>query len=450
MISAGVHVGAEGGELVDKLFAQGGLEVIAIDHVLQPVGGGKVSGLFAAWGALFVGAAEGGKNVAGDFFFRYVHIDQRDLHVGGALGMAEGVFNELNAGVVFAQFLHKHFSPVGVGIADGFRVQQTHDLAAALHEGEGVQKVFVAAVERRIHDAEVVLLEAAEGEKIVVDHVQPLAAQEGGKVAVALDAVYVGIVLVEGDTAAVPVAADESGNGIGKVAFTGGGFEDRKNTFPVHAGEHFPRQLGGRGVKAAVVEGRQAAEIGGAAVRCGGGHGGAVFAVPVADLLFRSRDGGDAAQVVAAVVASGGGADDVLIFAVVGAGLDGGDLGAVGGNGDVFISITVFLGGVGKHGRWPPCRFLVWCSGGEGVALGDERGQLGGVDGAAVLFNTVVRRLTDALSLFGVEVRRGGAEGGSGGEELLALLLRGRGVGLDPCGHGGSLLRHVRRWGAVR
>ena len=359
--------------------------------------------------------------------------------------MAEGVFNELNACVVFVQLLQKNFAAVGVGVAYGLSVQQADDLTAALHEGEGVQKVFVAAVERRIHDAEVVLLEAAESEKIIVDHVQPLAAQEGGKVAVALDAVYVGVVLVEGDTAAVPVVAGESGNGIGKVAFTGGGFEDRKNIFPVHAGEHFPRQLGGRGVKAAVVEGRQAAEIGGA-VR----HGGSVLAVPVADLLFRSGDGGGAAQIVAAVVASGGGADNIFRVAVVGAGLDGGDLGTVGGNGDVFISITVFLGGVGKHGRWPPCRFLVWCSGGEGVALGDERGQLGSVDGAAVLFNTVVRRLTDALSLFGVEVRRGGAEGSSGGEELLALLLRGRGAGLDPCGHGGSFLRQVRRRGAVR
>ena len=177
VIFAGVHVGTEGGELVDKLFAQGGLEVIAIDHVLQPVGGGKVGGLFAAWCALFVGAAEGGKNVAGDFFFRYVYIDQRDLHVGGALGMTEGVFNELNAGVVFVQLLQKNFAAVGVGVAYGLSVQQADDLAAALHEGEGVQKVFVAAVERRIHDAEVVLLEAAEGEKIVVDHVQPLAAQ---------------------------------------------------------------------------------------------------------------------------------------------------------------------------------------------------------------------------------------------------------------------------------
>ncbi len=71
------------------------------------------------------------------------------------------------------QFLDKRFSPVGVRDADGFRVQQANEFAAALHEGEGVQKVFVAAVEGRFMMQRSYCLKLRKVEKIIVAHVGP-------------------------------------------------------------------------------------------------------------------------------------------------------------------------------------------------------------------------------------------------------------------------------------
>ena len=170
-------------------------------------------------------------NFADRFALGDVHHYQGDFNAGTAGRILESVLFVGDFCAQGVKFLHKLFPLVCIGVADRLGVEDAGDLAAVLHDVQGLEQVSGPGGKRGIHGDGCVLFAGPEGEKVIMYHPEAVLFEHGAEVGGKLDAIKVkGLCLTvpAGDLPSSVLAVDTGGpfDGPGDGAVPGGRLQD--------------------------------------------------------------------------------------------------------------------------------------------------------------------------------------------------------------------------------